>query len=249
MTNNADNDFDFEQFPLVKPDETNDTSEYPQPIKFRLGNVSYEIYTKILKSFVLFRILDHGIEFMTKVITAVPTAPQQGLAMYTQFHRTLDTKTRSIWDNVVADADNDPEVDNSPTIANFHARFREFIAAHATEEDRNALLLQMLKLHKPPNMDVMSFHARIMEFNTYAFWLPGDQPILTEDQVKQAFYNGMPQTWVTRFRNANLSPSAQFPVNSRRRTATAATTAMAATMGATATPTTVAAPSAALLSP
>ena len=46
------------------------------------------------------------------------------------------------------------------------------------------------------------FWYRLRELNSYVDWLPGDKPGLNNEAIKQAFYDGMPITWKTRYTNA-----------------------------------------------
>jgi hypothetical protein len=44
-------------------------------------------------------------------------------------------------------------------------------------------------------MKVQTFWNRIREINKHIEWLPGSEPVLTDDQLQQSFYDAMPETW------------------------------------------------------
>ena len=61
--------------------------------------------------------------------------------------------------------------------------------------------------HKPREILVQSFYYREREVNEYIDWLPGNEPPLTRDQLKQAFFDSMPSLWSDRFDEADHSNS------------------------------------------
>ena len=107
-----------------------------------------------------------------------------------------------MWEQVNQDADNNPAVDNDQTPANFDARLREFIPVHSTEEDRYDLVNGLRNCKKPRSIPIQAFWYKFKELNGYVEWLPGNEPALTEAQMKQAFHDAMPEKWRERFSNA-----------------------------------------------
>ena len=88
------------------------------------------------------------------------------------------------------------------TVVQFDLKLKEFVAAHATTEDRYDLVQQLRTAKKPRMVTVQAFWYRLREINTYVEWLPGAEPPLTEPQQKQAFYDSMPAKWQERFISA-----------------------------------------------
>jgi hypothetical protein len=54
-------------------------------------------------------------------------------------------------------------------------------------------------------MAVQAFWYRLRELNKHIEWLPGSEPVLTDNQVKQAFYDAMPETWKDRYVHSGSS--------------------------------------------
>jgi len=59
------------------------------------------------------------------------------------------------------------------TVVQFDLKLKEFVAAHATTEDRYDLVQQLRTAKKPRVVTVQAFWYRLREINTYVEWLPG----------------------------------------------------------------------------
>ena len=185
-------------FPFLTTDKDDARLE---AIKFNIGHSRYEIYISILEgSYEIHDILPHLLSFKNKVKSAVSTEAHLPVALFRIVTRTMGTVLGSVWDQVVADAANEEE-----TVESFDARMLEFLAIHATAEDRNELVQQLRTAKKPRNIPVQTWFYRLRELNSYVELLPGDEPALTDGQLKEAFYNSMPQTWKDRFEAAGKS--------------------------------------------
>ena len=178
---------------------------YSETIKWRQANTSYEIHTTILDSLDLLDLVPHCMSIRTKVDNTVSTVAHKGPSFYRVFPRTLSLTMRSVWDQLMADSDADPDVDNNETPANFDARLRDFIAAHATAEDRYDLVQELRNGVKPREVLVQQFWYKKREWNGYVNWYPGNEPALNDRQIKQAIFEGMPPTWKERFNKAGKS--------------------------------------------
>jgi hypothetical protein len=55
---------------------------------------------------------------------------------------------------------------------------------------------------KPRDMNVQTFWYQIHDINKQIEWLPGSEPVLTDNQLKQSFYDAMPETWKNRYVNS-----------------------------------------------
>jgi hypothetical protein len=115
---------------------------------------------------------------------------------------TVSMVLRTIWDIIIEDQD--PE----ETIEGLENCLRDFIASHSTAEDCHELVSQLRSPHKPWEILVQSFYHRLREVNGYVEWLPGNEPRLNDDQLKQALFDAMPFTWRERFAKAGHSSSA-----------------------------------------
>jgi hypothetical protein len=88
------------------------------------------------------------------------------------------------------------------TVQSYEKMIKYFIKAHATDEDRHDHLAQLRSARKPRIMSVQLFYYRLRELNDQAAWLPGDAALLTDEDLKQAFYDGMPTAWKEKFLNS-----------------------------------------------
>ncbi|KAL3930781.1 MAG: hypothetical protein SGARI_004385 [Bacillariaceae sp.] len=88
------------------------------------------------------------------------------------------------------------------SVENFEAALQEFVASNTTTQDRHELVQQLSNPTKPQDVGVQAFYYRLMELNNALVLLPGAQQPLTNDQLKQSFYDGMPAKWKERFVNS-----------------------------------------------
>jgi hypothetical protein len=84
-------------------------------------------------------------------------------------------------------------------VASFQGAIQQFIAVHATDEDCHELLEYICNSTKPCKMDVQTYFSCLRELSSHVSWLPGYNLPLTEDQLNQAFFDGMPITWKEHF--------------------------------------------------
>jgi hypothetical protein len=81
------------------------------------------------------------------------------------------------------------------TERHFETALKTFVAAHATTRDRHALVQQLSHPTKPRDLSVQAFQHRLLELNNAVELLPGTSSKLTEERLKQAFYDGMLKEW------------------------------------------------------
>ena len=176
-----------------------------EPIKWTINNTKYEVYLPTLQTFELSDIVSHGVTLRNKVMTTVGTAAHRGLSLYEVYSRSLSPVLLTDWEQLNQEADNDPNVNNIATVNHFDSRLREMIAVHATSDNRYELVQSLRACRKPRDLPVQTFWYKLREFNSYVDWIPGNEPALNEQQVKQAFHDAMPPTWQERFANAGNS--------------------------------------------
>ncbi|KAG7373716.1 hypothetical protein IV203_012811 [Nitzschia inconspicua] len=94
---------------------------------------------------------------------------------------------------------------NAPqTVENFDEAIKNFVGAHAGTQDRHALVQQLIHPTKPRDLGGQAFYYQLLELNDAISLIPGaahDAP-LNDEQLKQAFYDGMPVIWKERFVNS-----------------------------------------------
>jgi hypothetical protein len=185
----------------IEWDSTKTTTE---TVKWTLGvngAIKHEIVSPTLTKFELGHIVAHCLTVMHKIDARVGNNPAHQFASYMNvFPRTLSLPHVATWDTVLVD--NPLAVQD---VASFHQAIKHFIAVHATDEDRHELLEYIRTSAKPRKMDVQTYYSRLRELNNHVNWLPGNDLPLTEDQLHQAFFDGMPTAWKERFQNAGRS--------------------------------------------
>jgi hypothetical protein len=128
---------------------------------------------------------------MHKIDACVGNNAANCFALYMNvFSRTLSFSHVATWDTVLVDH---PLA--AQDVAIFQQAIKHFIAVHATDEDRHELLDYVCSVAKPRKMDVQTYYSCLHELNNQVNWLPGTDLPLTEDQLNQAFFDGMPITW------------------------------------------------------
>jgi hypothetical protein len=161
----------------------------------------HEIVSPTLTKFELGHIVAHCLTVMHKIDACVGNNPVNRFASYMNvFPRTLSLPHVATWDTVLVDH---PLA--AQDVASFQGAIRQFIAIHATDEDRHELLEYIRNSTKPRRMDVQTYDSRLRELNSHVNWLPGKDLPLTEDQLNQAFFDGMPTAWKESFQNASRS--------------------------------------------
>jgi len=73
------------------------------------------------------------------------------------------------------------------------------MAEFFTAEDCRDLVKQLRTARKPRPMTVQNFYWSMQTLNQYAEWLPGTEPALTANQLKDAFKEAMSTKWQDEF--------------------------------------------------
>ena len=133
-------------------------------------------------------LLPHCLEAKEKIVSIV-SAAHLSAALFRVFPRTISAVLRTAWDMIAHDEG--PQ----ETVEAFDQCLRNFIGSHSTEEDCHDLIAQLCAPRKPREILVQSFCCRLREVNGCVNWLPGDEPSLAQDQMKQAFFDSMPSAW------------------------------------------------------
>ena len=186
-------------FPFKVPDAED---KYHEAIKWTITNTKYEIHVPELTSFELEHLLPHCLLVKNKIASVVGTAAHQGPSLYRAFPRTLSPVLQGVWQQIITDT---PAGEVAETVAHFDNRIRELVAVHSTEEDQHDLLQQLRNARKPRELPVQTFFYRLRELNDCVPWLPGAAVSLPANELRQAFYDAMPQTWKDRFQQAGNS--------------------------------------------
>jgi hypothetical protein len=183
----------------VKYNKTKVTTE---TLKWALGAngaTKHEIVSPILTKFELGHIVSHCLTVARSMPVGNNAANHFALYMNV-FPCTLPLSHVATWDTVLVDH---PLV--AQDVASFQQAIKHFVAVHATSEDWHELLVYIRSIAKPRKIDVQTYYSRLRELNNQVNWLPGTDLPLNEDQLNQAFFDGMPITWKEHFENAGRS--------------------------------------------
>ena len=146
-----------------------------------------------IRSFELHDLLPKLLDLAEKVRMQVFDVDLVGKALLIAIPRALGATLRPAWEMILEDSASD--LDETPTSEQVDALIQKFIAAHSSPHDQEALLRQLRNLRKPRKMLTQAFWYRIRELNNYLGWLPGNLQRLTDTDIKDAIYNGMPEKW------------------------------------------------------
>jgi hypothetical protein len=126
-----------------------------------------------------------------KIDKEVGTGDDKRFQSYKQvLPRTFSLLLFITWNQVEADFSLE-----SHDIEGFHILLRRFISVNGTDDDRHDLIELIRLAHKPRSMATQSFFYHLRELNEQVTWLPGTKEKLTDKQLDQAFFDGMPSTW------------------------------------------------------
>jgi hypothetical protein len=159
-----------------------------------------EIVSHILSKFELGNIMAHCLTVMHKIDARVGNNAVNRFTSYMNvFPCTLSLPHVARWDTVLVDH---PLA--AQDMASIQQAIWHFIAVHATNKDYHELL-DICSIAKPCKMDVQTYTSCLHELNHQVDWLPGTDLPLTEDQLHQAFFDGMPTIWKEQYENAGHS--------------------------------------------
>ena len=108
--------------PMVIPFNMTDaaSSKPKQTLKWSINNTRFEVSTTILDSVEIQELVPHCVEWRDQILSrTVFTEAHKAHSLYRNFGRTLSSTLHNTWSQLLEDADNDPIVDNSETIAHF----------------------------------------------------------------------------------------------------------------------------------
>ena len=115
--------------------------------------------------------------------------------LFTTFNSTLNGQAITEWQAVY----NALPVGMALDLAQLEQSIQALIAAFAVAADHHALL-QYLRhgFKKPKRISVQVLVTLFQQLNGIAGWLPGNMPVLTAEELKQAYHDRMPSSWIER---------------------------------------------------
>ena len=116
--------------------------------------------------------------------------------LFATFNSTLNGQALTEWQAVYNGLPDGTALD----LTQLEQSIKALIAAFTVDADRHALL-QYLRQgfpKKPKRITVQVLVTLFQQLNSVADWLPGNMPILTEEELKQAYHDRMPNPWIER---------------------------------------------------
>ena len=169
-------------------------------IKWKISTTGYEISSPTLDSIQLHEVLPHCVDTRRKIEQVVSTPAHLGPSLFCVFSRTLSTLLGGVWDQIVQSDNNPPN-----TVVAFESCIRSFIEVHGSEGDQHDLLQQLRNGSKPRDMSVQSWWYERRRLNSYVQLLQGNEVALTDNEEKQAIFDGHPEKWRQRFHKQGQS--------------------------------------------
>ena len=116
--------------------------------------------------------------------------------LFATFNSTLNSQALTEWQAVYNALPEGTALD----LAQLEQSIQALIAAFAVDADRHALLqyLRQGSTKKPKRITVQVLVTLFQQLNSVADWLPGHMPILTAEELKQAYHDRMPNPWIER---------------------------------------------------
>ena len=106
--------------------------------------------------------------------------------LFTTFNSTLNGQALTEWQAVY----NALPVGTALDLAQLKQSIQALIAAFAVDADRHALLQYLGQgTKKPKQITVQVLITLFQQLNGMAGWLPGQMPVLTAEELKQAYHN------------------------------------------------------------
>jgi hypothetical protein len=176
-------------------------------IKWTCDRVTYGLPVPLLTTTRVASIIEHCLQVLYMIDSRVGVTSWARFVSYTMvLPMTFSDALRAVWYVVTSDHPY-PLLD----VPGFHATLRRFFAEFADSDDQYELLQLLLISRKPPTMDVTAYYCRLRVLNQYLDWLPGDTPVLTPEELKQVFHDGMPERWRHFYRMSGRSVQMDSP--------------------------------------
>ena len=116
--------------------------------------------------------------------------------LFATFNSTLNGQALTEWQAVYNALPDGMALD----LAQLEQSIKALIAAFAVDADRHALLQYLCQgfPKKPKRITVQVLVTLFQQLNSVADWLPGNMPIVTKEELKQAYHARMPNPWIER---------------------------------------------------
>ena len=115
--------------------------------------------------------------------------------LFTTFNSTLNGQALTEWQAIYNALPGGMALD----LAQLEQSIKVLIAAFTIAADRHAFQQYLCQgPKKPKQISVQVLVTLFQQLNGMADWLPGNMPVLTMDELKQAYHDRMPNPWIER---------------------------------------------------
>ena len=114
--------------------------------------------------------------------------------LFATFNSTLNGQALTEWQAIYNGLPDGMALD----LAQLEQSINALIAAFAVDADRHALLQYLCQgfPKKPKRITVQVLITLFQQLNSVADWLPSNMPILTKEELRQAYHDRMPNPWI-----------------------------------------------------
>jgi hypothetical protein len=191
--------FQIERDPIVQVET--------KSVKWTCGRRTYETAMPLLTSTNVASIVEHCFQVLQLIEGRVGGNNWRRVVSYTAaLPMTFSEVLRIVWDGIATDHPNSEQ-----DVDGFLRILGHFFDEFSEPDDRYELAQLLLTSRKPPTMDVTAYYCRLRVLNQYLDWLPGDTPVLTPEELKQVFHDGMPERWRHFYRMSGRSVQMDSP--------------------------------------
>jgi hypothetical protein len=113
-----------------------------------------------------------------------------GLELFKGFEEILLDTALSNREDIIS-----PIEDEDKTPERFELTLQEMYREHVGAEARDVQFKYFRSIQKPLKASTMDHLSRMLTFARYSNKLPGNEPILTKEQIKKCIFSSFPLTW------------------------------------------------------
>lgn len=166
---------------------------------------------------------DHGIESLFYVEERFRKIAERtllwdtGIELFDGFEEVLIDTALTNWEDIIA-----PIADADKTVPRFEQALQEMYRKYVVSDSRDTQIEYYKTLRKPIKTDPLDHSNRMQTLARFGNKLPGIEPALTEDQIKNCIFHSFPAKWQQQFirsqlnvRNTPLSQIIEFMANEK----------------------------------
>jgi hypothetical protein len=143
---------------------------------------------------------EHGIEALLYVEERFRKIAERtlewttGPELFDGFEEVLVDTALTNWEDLI-----DPIADQDKTVARFEQTIQELYRKYVGAEARDTQIEYYKTLRKPMKMNPLDHSSRMLTLARYGNKLPGNEPPLTDQQIKKCIFHSFPSKWQQQF--------------------------------------------------